>query len=267
MTKSELHMSDTKISIITPVYNAEKFISETIQSVQSQTHVNWEMLITDDRSTDNSVSIITQHIQDDPRIKLSVLPQNSGSAIARNLSIENATGEVIAFLDADDIWDREFLEKSLSFMEDNSAAIVFSSYRRLSEDLSKDLGEFVVPQFTDYKKMLKSCVISCLTGMYHVKRCNGKAYMPDLKKAQDYCLWLDLLKHTDRAFGNPEILATYRICKSSLSRNKVDKIRYQWKVYREIEKLPLILSGYYLIHYIIRGVIKNHSIIQFRTQN
>lgn len=259
-----MDMSDNsplKVSIITPVFNSEKYLLDTISSVQQQTYVNWEMLITDDCSTDGSLELIKEITNADSRIKLLKLEFNSGSGVARNTSIETATGDIIAFIDSDDLWDTTFLEKSISFMEKMQAGIVFCSYRRFSEDLKEHLGEFIVPEYTNYHMMLKSCAISCLTGMYHVDRCGGKVYLPKIRKRQDYCLWLSLLKHVDKAYGIKDVLATYRIRSNSVSRNKVKAAKYQWHVYREIEKLSLSKSIYYFMHYATKGLVKNYGLL------
>jgi len=253
-----------KVSIVTPVYNAEKYLAQAIESVLAQTHSNWELLLTDDCSTDSSATICKTFSEQDARIKCNELEANSGSGVARNLSIELAAGEVIAFLDADDLWDSDFLEKSLQHMKKKQAGIVFSSYRRVTEDLSESLGEFIVPKWTNYHNMLKSCSISCLTGMYHVERCKGKAYMPVIRKRQDYCLWLTLLKRIDLAYGCRDVLATYRICSDSVSRNKIEAAKYQWYVYREVEGLALLTSCYYFVNYFIKGFIKNYSLLAIR---
>jgi teichuronic acid biosynthesis glycosyltransferase TuaG len=249
------------VSIITPVFNSEKFLLDTITSVQEQTYPNWEMLITDDCSTDGSIELIQKIADKDARIKLLKLDTNSGSGVARNTSIEASTGDVIAFIDSDDLWDSDFLEKSLSFMEKKKAGIVFSSYRRFSENLEESLGEFVVPEYTDYSMMLKSCAISCLTGMYHVERCGGKVYLPKIRKRQDYCIWLALLKHVDKAYGIKDVLATYRVRSNSVSRNKFKTAQYQWRVYRDIENLSLTKSAYYFVHYATKGLVKNFGLL------
>ena len=257
-----LNQYPIKVSIITPVFNSERYIEDTIKSVQAQTFTNWELLITDDCSTDNSVKLIKQFMNNDPRIKLFKLDTNLGSGVARNTSIEAASGDVIAFLDSDDLWDNNFLDKSLSFMEKMQAAIVFSSYRRYSENLDENFGEFIVPEYTNYKKMLKSCAISCLTGMYHVQRCSGKVFLPKIRKRQDYCIWLSLLKKTEKAYGLKDVLATYRVRKNSVSRNKFKTAQYQWHVYRNIEMLPLSKTIYYFAHYVVNGFIKNYSLLK-----
>ncbi|MBT8438743.1 MAG: glycosyltransferase family 2 protein [Gammaproteobacteria bacterium] len=250
-----------KVSIVTPVFNSALYIADTIESVQAQTHSNWEMLITDDCSTDESVEVINAYAISDPRVRLFRLENNSGPGKARNLSILASQGDVIAFLDSDDMWDTKFLEKSLFFMEKRQAGIVFSSYRRLSEDLSEDLGKFIVPESTNYHDMLKSCPISCLTGMYHVERCRGKALMPDIRKRQDYCMWLDILKRGVRADGIREVMATYRIRSASVSRNKLSTAQYQWRVYRDIERLSFLESSFYLSQYMVRGLIKYYGLL------
>ncbi len=255
-------ISHIKVSIITPVFNCQTYLSDTISSVLRQTHSNWELLITDDCSTDRSREIAEMFAAGDGRIVVSGLAENCGAAIARNASIERARGQVIAFLDGDDLWDHLFLERSLRFMEEKQAGIVFSSYRRRSEDLNTNLGEFIVPETTNYHKMLKTCPISCLTGMYHVQRCGGKVLMPNIKRRQDYCLWLTLLRRVRTAYGIKEIMATYRICSQSVSRNKLKVARYQWLVYRRIENLSMGGAIYYFGHYMIRGLIKNHAILR-----
>ena len=264
MSNELSNIGTIKVSIVTPVYNSERFLAQTIESIQAQTHNNWELLLTDDCSTDNSIAIIKTYAEQDSRIKYTRLSVNSGSGVARNTSIEEATGEVISFLDADDLWDKNFLERSLGYMEKCQAGIVFSSYRRLSEDLREKLGVFIVPESTNYYDMLKSCSISCLTGIYHIGRCHGKAYMPDIRKRQDYCMWLTLLKRIDRAYGIKDVLATYRICNNSISRNKFKAAHYQWFVYRKIEKLSLPASFYYFLHYVTKGLIKNYAILFIR---
>ncbi len=257
--------SNFKVSIVTPVFNAENYIIDTINSVLNQNYENWEWLITDDCSTDLSYDICQSYAKKDPRINVNRLESNKGAGPARNLSIQLASGDVIAFLDADDLWDSTFLEKSIQFMSENNAAIVYSSYRRLSEDLTVDLGEFIVPEKTNYNRMLKTCVISCLTGMYHIERSGGKVYMPDVRKRQDYCLWLELLKKVEIAHGMTDVTATYRVCASSVSRNKFRAASYQWKVYRNIESLPFYKSLYYFLNYSIYGMIKNYSILKYRS--
>ncbi len=242
------------VSIITPSYNSEKFISDTIQSVLDQTYQYWEMIIVDDVSPDNSNRIIEQYIQQDSRIKLIKLEKNSGPAVARNIAIEEAKGRYIAFLDADDLWQSEKLEKQIKFMQKNDLAFTYSSYYLIDKD-GKELGTFITKENISYKEMLKTCSVGCLTAIYDTQVL-GKVYMPLILKRQDYGLWLKILKEIKTTKGILEPLATYRILENSVSSNKIKAAQYQWKIYREVEKLNIFSSMYYFIHYAINGIIK-----------
>jgi glycosyltransferase involved in cell wall biosynthesis len=247
-------MPKKEVSIITPSYKSERFISQTIESVLAQTYQNWEMIIVDDVSPDNSNKIIEEYIKQDSRIKLIKLEKNSGPAIARNRAIEEAQGRYIAFLDADDLWMPEKLEKQIKFMTDNDLAFTYSSYDLIDED-GNDLGSFVTKEFISYEGMLKTCSVGCLTAIYDTKKL-GKVYMPNILKRQDYGLWLKILKEIKTTKGMLEPLATYRILKNSVSSNKIKAAQYQWKIYREVEKLNIFQSVYYFIQYAYHGVMK-----------
>jgi len=242
------------VSIITPSYKSEKFISETIKSVLFQTYKNWEMIIVDDCSPDNSNEIIEEYCKKDSRIKLIKLEKNSGPAVARNRAIKEAKGRYIAFLDADDLWKPEKLEKQLLFMNENNLAFTYSSYDLIDEDNS-DIGTFITKETITYEDMLKTCSVGCLTAIYDTEKL-GKVYMPLIRKRQDYGLWLKILKKIGRTKGIVEPLAIYRIRKDSVSSNKIKAAQYQWKIYREVEKLNFFQSIYYFIHYAFNGVIK-----------
>ena len=242
------------VSIITPSYRSEKFISQTIESVLSQTYQNWEMIIVDDVSPDNSNKIIGEYCKKDSRIKLIKLEKNSGPAIARNRAIAEANGRYIAFLDADDLWKPEKLEKQLLFMEKNNLAFTYSSYDLIDEH-GNYLGTFITKKNISYSSMLKTSSVGCLTAIYDTKKL-GKVYMPEILKQEDYGLWLRILKKIDSTKGILEPLAIYRIRKNSVSSNKIKTAQYQWKIYREIEKLSFFKSVYYFIHYAYNGVIK-----------
>lgn len=244
-----------KVSIITPTYNSEKYIDETIQSVLNQTYTNWEIIIIDDFSSDNTSIIAKEYELKDSRIHFIQLLENSGSAIARNTGIEIATGDFLTFLDADDIWMHNFIEESLKTATKKNCPFVFSSYKRFDENLNPLLMDFIVPEKVTYKDILKSNPISCLTAFINIKEL-GKKYMPNIRKRQDFGLWLSYLKEIDCAKGIKEPLAIYRIRKASLSRNKSSLIKYQWMFYYKIEKLGFLKSIYYLINWMIRGYLK-----------
>lgn len=181
--------------------------------------------------------------------------RNLGPAITRNKGISCASGEFITFLDSDDIWHPEFLGKSLSFALKNRYEFVFSSFERRDEQLRPYLKDFIVPLKVDYKITLKSCSISCLTAFIDIRRI-GKFYMPNLKRRQDWCLWLAILKEVDFAYGIKEPLAIYRMRDGSVSRNKLKLIPYVWTVYRNIEGLNFFYSLYLLNLWAASGIKK-----------
>ncbi|WP_136669121.1 glycosyltransferase family 2 protein [Flavobacterium sp. H122] len=243
------------VSIITPTYNSEKFITETIQSVQNQTYQNWEMLIVDDCSSDKTVDIIQHFMEDDHRIHLIRLNKNSGASKARNKAINEINGDYMTFLDADDIWFSDFIENSIATINNTGIPFVFSSYRRSNENLEFVYSDFIVPQKVTYTDILKTNSISCLTAFIDVKKLGVKS-MPDIRKRQDMGLWLKYLKEIPFAHGIQEPKAIYRIRENSLSRDKKALLKYQWQFYREVEKLSILESAYYMIHWMVRGFLK-----------
>ncbi len=243
------------VSIITPSYNSAKFIAETIQSVQNQTHQNWEMIIVDDGSSDETEIVVLSIIQNDNRIQFHKLSQNSGPAVARNTGIEKASGDYMTFIDADDIWFPTFIENNIKTIQETGIPFVFSSYKRANEQLEFVYSDFIVPQKVSYTDILKSNSISCLTAFLDIKKL-GKKYMPLIRKRQDMGLWLNYLKVIPFAHGIQETQAIYRIRENSLSRKKSDLIKYQWQFYREVEKLTIFQSAYYMLHWMYRGFMK-----------
>lgn len=243
------------VSIITPSYNSAKFIAETIQSVQNQTYPNWEMIIVDDGSSDETESVVLSINQNDNRIQFHKLSQNSGPAVARNTGIEKATGDYMTFIDADDIWFPTFIENNIKTIQETGIPFVFSSYRRANEQLEFVYSDFIVPHKVSYSDILKSNSISCLTAFVDTKKL-GKKYMPLIRKRQDMGLWLNYLKVIPFAHGIQETQAIYRIRENSLSRKKLDLIKYQWQFYREVEKLNVFQSAYYMLHWMYRGFMK-----------
>ena len=242
------------VSIITPSYNSAQFIEATIKSAQEQTHTNWEMLITDDGSSDNSAEIISKITQKDDRIKLFKI-NNSGPGIARNNSIKNAKGNYLAFLDSDDLWLPEFLSISLSKIN-NSEGFVFSSYKRCDENtLEEVFKDFIVPEKVNYTDILKTNSISCLTAFIDVDKL-GKELMPEIMYRQDMGLWLKYLKKIEYAIGIQQPLAIYRIRKKSHSRNKKKLLKPQWYFYRKVENISFLKSIYYMVMWAINGFRK-----------
>lgn len=243
-----------KVSIITPSYNSERFITQTIESVRSQTVKDWELIIIDDCSKDNTLEVISQWCKKDNRIHLIQLNENSGAAIARNRGIEAAKGRFIAFLDSDDKWLPNKLEKQLQFMQKNNYHFTYTAYNKVTPD-GTILGEMGVPKKLKYSDLLKKCEIGCLTAMYDTARL-GKVYMPLIRKRQDLGLWLKILKKTKYAYGLNEVLASYTVRNDSISSNKRQAASYTWQIYRSVENLPLPKALYYFSHYAINGVLR-----------
>ena len=241
------------VSIIMPLYNAADFVKETIESVLAQTYPNWELLITDDCSTDNSVEVVRSF--DDPRIKLFHNEKNSGAATTRNTSIAKASGRWVAFLDSDDLWDKEKLEKHLAFMIGKNATLSITHYRIMNGE-GEIVKEFCPEkEYYDYKDTLKQCTLSCSTTIYDAQKL-GYVPMPQAEKREDLAYWLLLLRDGERAWCLPELLTTYKVHANSVSSNKGKMIKYQWRVYRRNEKIGFFKSGYYLANWAIRGFLK-----------
>ena len=251
-------MKNNLVSIITPTYNSAKFIAETIQSVQNQSYNNWEMIIVDDKSVDNTTAIIAQFSSQDQRIKLFQMTSNSGPAKARNVGIANAMGKYMTFLDADDLWFTDFIKNSIDTIKKTAVPFVFSSYKRSNENLEFIYSDFIVPQQVNYTDILKSNSISCFTAFLDVEVL-GKKSMPDILKRQDMGLWLQYLKEIPFAYGIQEPQAIYRIRENSLSSDKSKLLKYQWQFYREVEYLNMVQSLYYIVHWAVRGFMKYRS--------
>jgi teichuronic acid biosynthesis glycosyltransferase TuaG len=252
MVIQELIDKNLLVSIITPAYQSEKYIKHTIDAIIKQTYTNWELLITDDNSSDNTVNIINQYITIDKRIKLFKLNKNYGAAIARNNSIKNSNGRFIAFCDSDDLWMHDKLEEQLKFMLSNNYGFTYTAYNKIDIN-SNFIKYFSVPDKLSYHDLLKSCSIGCLTVMYDTKILSKKFFV-NLRKRQDYVQWLTFLKTIPFAHGLNKPLANYRIHPNSISSNKLSASRYQWYVYRHIEKLSFIDSCYYFIFYFFNGL-------------
>ncbi|MFB9145475.1 glycosyltransferase family 2 protein [Halomonas alkalicola] len=242
------------ISIVTPSHNSARFVSETIQSVLDQSFVEWEMIIVDDFSTDDSVEMIKAFVERDSRINLIRLTKNSGAALARNAAIEVAKGRYIAFLDSDDLWLPYKLEKQLAFMQANNYPFAYTAYDKIDEE-GLVLGRIGAPGKVSYSDLLKTCSIGCLTAMYDADFF-GKIYMPVNTKREDFATWLKLLKEVDYAYGLNENLAQYRVYKNQTSANKAKMAKENWRLYRDVERLSFLTATYYFSHYAIRGFLR-----------
>lgn len=240
------------VSIITPSYNTVQFVEETVRSIQAQTYRNWELLIVDDASKDGSVERIERIAAKDSRIRFETLSENRGPAYARNTAIRKARGRYIAFLDSDDLWLPEKLERQVRFMKEQQIAFSYTQYQKIDEQGNRMGGVIPIPDAITYSDLLLSCVIGCLTVILDIKRL-GKYYMPNIPKGQDYGLWLAILRDGHMAYGFQENLALYRIRKNSISRNKLKKAYYQWRIYRQVEKLSMRKSLFLMANYAYFG--------------
>ena len=244
------------VSIITPMFNSIEYIGIAIMSVQAQTYENWEMIIVDDASNDGSVDVVKSFVEKDKRIQIISQLMNNGAAAARNNGIRSASGRYIAFLDSDDLWYPEKLEKQLSFMLLNHYSLSFTSYRKINQN-GQYIGHVGINKIeVGYLDLLKTNHIGCLTAMMDTELLGGKKYMPLIKKQHDHGYWLSILKEGHMAYGLNEALAAYRCRKGSINNNKIKTIPYQWELYRKHEDLNLMSSIFYMISYALHGFSK-----------
>lgn len=253
---------DNLVSIVTPSYNSEKYILETYNSIKNQTYRNWEWIIIDDCSSDRTVEIIKKEILKDNHVKLIINEKNIKAAASRNKGIEISKGDYITFIDSDDLWGNIFLEKQLNLLNKEKAHVVFSSYRRVSEDLKTNLGDYIVPEKITYKDLLKTNYMSCLTTVYKKNRFSSLRFNESLKMHEDYVMWLNLLEKEKIAYANKKVLAFYRIRENSTSRNKLKNLFYMYFVLRKIKKFSKYKSINILLNYIYYGIKKNKEIIK-----
>jgi glycosyltransferase involved in cell wall biosynthesis len=244
------------VSIITPNYNCASFIGETIESVLSQTYRNWEMLIIDDCSTDDSVETVEKYVKKDERIKMFKTECNSGSPVKpRNIGIKNAQGRFIAFLDSDDLWLPDKLERQLLLFNNVNVAVVFSNYEKIAEAGQRNNRIVNAPKELNYNKLLKSNYIGCLTAMYDVSK-TGKIYFTDFCH-EDYVLWLTILRAGYIALNTNTLGALYRVRENSVTSKKMMVFKWQWIIYRNFLGLSVFPSMYYFCFYAVNALIKH----------
>ena len=250
-------MSNSLISIITATFNSANEILNTYQSICNQTYLNWEWIITDDCSSDKTYELLIKLSEKDSRIMVSKNVVNSGAAVSRNKSLSFAKGDFIAFIDSDDIWLSNKLEKQVEFMQRNNIDFSFTAYEtinakgdRLFQKVDTHLTEFVT-----YEDMLKKkATLGCSTVMVR-RGAFQEISMPLLRTGQDYATWLKLLKNKN-AYPLTDVLTHYRILPNSISRNKIKKAKRQWQIYRQIEGLSLTKSIECFCFYAWRAVFR-----------
>lgn len=245
------------ISIIMPVYNVENYVVETLKSVQKQTYENWECICIDDASKDESIRKITEIAAKDSRIKIVRLDLNSGAAVARNKGIENAKGEYLAFLDADDLWDERKLEIQLGYMRETNSLITCTSYGKIDEKSNVLEKVCRCKKKYTYEDVLKVCPGNS-TIMYNCNKV-GKIYGPNIRKRNDFAMWLTVIKETGVIYGIDDVLCYHRIRRDSISINKRKLVRYQWQIYREMEKIDIIKSMYLMLYKVIQTLCNRNG--------
>lgn len=253
-----LNKSKIKISIITATYNSEELIKSTYESIVSQDYKNWEWLVTDDCSNDNTWSILEIISRNDPRVTIYKNDTNSGAAVSRNNSMLHAKGDFLSFIDSDDLWLNGKLKRQLDFMESNKVDFSFTAYELIDQHGNK-LGKSVDANqegYFSYKDMLlKKATLGCSTVMIR-RSAFPDLRMPLLRTGQDYATWLNILKTGTHAYVIGEVLTQYRITPNSISRNKLRKAKRQWQIYREIERLSFIDSMIYFSSYARNAIFR-----------
>jgi teichuronic acid biosynthesis glycosyltransferase TuaG len=245
------------VSIIMPAFNVSNFVSKSILSIIDQTFIDWELIVVDDFSTDSTASIVSSFLTDE-RIKLITNTKNLGGADSRNAAIAEATGRYIAFLDSDDLWGRDKLQKQIEFMKEKEIGFSFTGYSTMTEQ-DAIIDNIEVPVRINFNKLLKHNYIGCLTAVYDTKPF-GKIYMPLVRKRQDFALWLELLKRFDYAYGLNENLGYYRIRGGSLSSSKKDAFKYYWRVLRQVGECNVISASYNIAWYLSIVMLKKKNV-------
>lgn len=231
-----------EVSIITPVFNGEPYLEMTLESARNQTFSDWEMLLTDDGSTDNSPAIIERYAAEDSRFRLLRNSLGKGPASARNNSIREARGSYLAFLDSDDLWHPTKLAKQLEFMKARNSSFSYTAYEHVDAD-GEYLKDIAIPEEVSYEQLLKKNVIATATVMVHRERFTDLV-MPDYPRAQDFALWLKLLREAGVAHGFQEKVAGYRVTPNTGNRKKVYALKYLFEIYTREEGLsPLRAFG------------------------
>ncbi|MFJ8296574.1 glycosyltransferase family 2 protein [Streptomyces sp. NPDC094447] len=234
------------VSVVMPVYNSAATLGAAVRSVLSQTHTDLELLVTDDRSTDDSMDLLMEFARRDERVKPASAPEQGGAGRARNLAIERARGDYVAFLDSDDMWLPAKTERQVAFAAAGTAPLTFTSYYKMDADYAGESTDFEpngrvvrARAHVDYRAMLVRDYIGALTAMYD-RSVLGTRLMPEMRKRQDYALWLSIMRDGADARGLAEPLAVYRAHQAgSLSSNKLSLVQYNWELYRRHEGLSV----------------------------
>ena len=244
------------VSIIMPAYNEARHISRSIDSVLGQTYPDWELLVLDDGSSDETPEIVKAYAQKDGRIRFYENEENMGVARTRNRGFDLAKGQWIALLDSDDIWHETKLEKQLELAEKTGADLIYCSYAMMEEKTGRRKKDYLVPETTDYKSLLKENVIGCSTVLLNRERLGEHRFDPSFFH-EDFVLWLELLKSGWKAVGLQEVLTDYLVAENSRSLNKWNAAKNRWEILRKSQGLRLHRAVGAFCTYAVRGVIKH----------
>lgn len=251
-------MAEPLVSVIMPAYNADRFIAEAIRSVMAQTYTNWELLIIDDCSKDDTCLIAQKFAEADPRITLIKNEKNQGVARTRNRGFDLCKGDFVALLDSDDIWHADKLEKQLAKLQMTHAAFAYSSYAIVDLQGKKTKADYLVPEEVSFRDLLKENVIGCSAVVLRADVLQKHRFIPDFFH-EDYVLWLQLLREGYKAVGCGEVLLDWRYVENSRSFNKRKAAQNRWRIYRKYLRLPLLKSVWAFGHYAVRSLRKYRS--------
>ena len=244
------------VSIITPCYNAASVISQTIDSVLNQSYTNWELLICDDCSTDGTRAIIDEYVVKDDRIHIYSTPHNTGHPIMpRNISLANAKGDIIAFLDADDVWLPDMLKTNVEFMVSNGYDIVFSEYEKMAWNGTRNDRVVRYKSQVAYRDMLRICSVPACITTIATKDVIGETKFRDVP-IEDYAFWLEIFRKGYRAYNTHTVQGLYRQSPKTRSGNKFSQFVKHWYILRNVEGVSLIPALYYQMYYSVVGLIK-----------
>ena len=247
-------MSEGMVSVIVPVYNAGSWIEDTVLSVRSQSYTDWELILVDDKSTDNSLELM-EYLKD-KKVKVIASEENKGASYARNRGVKEASGRYICFIDADDLWSNDKLEKQLKFMEEHDAAFSFTGYE-FADESGVGVQKIVrVPATITYRQALKNTTIFTSTVMFDMEKLGKDDIMMPHVPSEDTATWWKVLKKVHKAYGLDEALTLYRRSGNTLSSNKMTAIQRIWNLYRNVEKLNPIYSAYCFVFWAVRALLR-----------
>ena len=238
-------MKEEKVSVIIPVYNAEKWLERTIKNIEEQTYKNIELIMVDDGSKDKSIEIINKYLNE--KVKLVMLKENKGAAIARNEGLKIASGRYICFQDADDLWEKSKIEKQIKFMKKIDCAFSYTGFEYIYKNRRKRVR---VPEKLEYRQALKDTRIIVSSTMFDLEKIKKELLLMPNIEAEDIATWWKILKNGYTAYGINEVLVYYFQIKNSKSSNKIKSAKNRWNIYRKVENFNILKSLYYFIFYI-----------------